>query len=57
MKFNAPTPPSAPSDSAELELQLQEALARRLRASELFGAPDWNDDLDDDDDADDDVAT
>jgi len=56
MKFNEPPQQSAASENSELELQLQEALARRLRASELFGPPDWDDELDDDDD-DDDVAT
>jgi hypothetical protein len=55
MKFNEPSAQSAASENAELELQLQEALARRLRASELFGTPDWDEELDDDDD--DDVAT
>jgi len=53
MKFNEPSVPQESAETAELELQLQEALARRLRASELFGAPDWdelNDDADDDDD-------
>jgi len=55
MKLNEPPPQAGASENAELELQLQEALARRLRASELFGAPDWDDELDDDDD--DDVAS
>jgi len=56
MKLNEPSTQPAASDNAELELQLQELLAQRLRASELFGAPDWDDELDDDADADD-VAT
>jgi len=48
MKFNEPNTAQAGAEPAELELQLQEALARRLRASELFGPPDWDDELDDD---------
>lgn len=32
---------------AELELNLQEAHARRQRAAELFGEPDWDDDDED----------
>lgn len=35
--------------SAELELNLQEAHARRQRAAELFGLPEWDDNDDDSD--------
>lgn len=35
---------------AELELSLQEAHARRQRAADLFGRPEWDDTDDDDSD-------
>jgi hypothetical protein len=44
MKWNESSRPSRTSTAGELELELQEALARRQRASELFGAPDWDSD-------------
>lgn len=48
MKANDPTTLGTPP--AELELDLQEALARRQRAADLFGAPDWEDELETDQD-------
>ena len=34
-----------PDYSAELELRLQEALAQRQRAADLFGEPDWDEEV------------
>lgn len=47
MNWNENTRPARASDPGELEIELQEALARRQRASELFGLPDWESDEDD----------
>lgn len=44
MKALEPNTTNTTSD--ELELDLQEALAQRQRAAELFGAPDWEGELD-----------
>lgn len=38
---------------AEIELDMQEAIGRRLRAAELFGSSDWESEDDEWDDADD----
>lgn len=46
------TPPAAPIPAAQVELDLQEAIAQRHRAAELFGAPDWEDDADEPDEDD-----
>lgn len=48
MKANDPT--TLGTSPAELELDRQEALAQRQRAAELFGAPDWDDELEIDQD-------
>jgi len=56
MKSNEPNSAQRGYASADLELQLQEDFDRRLRASELFGPPDWDDDLDGDDLDDDDLS-
>lgn len=45
MKAHEPNTTNTTSD--ELELDLQEALAQRQRAAELFGAPDWEGELED----------
>ena len=44
MKAHDPNTTNTTSD--QLELDLQEALAQRQRAAELFGAPDWDGELD-----------
>jgi hypothetical protein len=51
MSINERTTPTEVTTAAQLELDLQEALAQRHRAAELFGEPDWEepaDELDDD---------
>jgi hypothetical protein len=51
MIINERTTPTEVTTAAQLELDLQEALAQRHRAAELFGEPDWEepaDELDDD---------
>jgi hypothetical protein len=44
------TKPSQIAEADELEFDLQEAIARRHRAAELFGAPDQDDEFDATDD-------
>jgi len=51
MKRNENSQPFRAASQDELELELQEALARRQRASELFGLPDWESEDDDDGDS------
>lgn len=45
MTHDEAIPPNE-TTSAETELDLQEALARRHRAADLFGASDWEDEID-----------
>lgn len=52
MTVNERSTPTEVTTAAQIELDLQEALARRHRAAELFGEPDWEDpadELDEDD--------
>jgi hypothetical protein len=52
MTINERTTLTEVTTPAEIELDLQEALAQRHRAAELFGEPDWQepaDELDEDD--------
>jgi hypothetical protein len=52
MSINERNTPTELTTAAQIELDLQEALAQRHRAAELFGEPDWQeptDELDEDD--------
>ncbi len=52
MNDNERLTPTEAAAAAQIELDLQEAIAQRHRAADLFGEPDWEDspdELDEDD--------